>query len=230
VTTVSEKDPNVNQIVNHFAALLFIRAHHALTFPVGATTCLTELVVLACILTRDPLSEFIHQYGSKFVDFVSKGEIGRADIGSCISYIQGDPKISVLLRCFATVIVYQIWVHSVKPSKKSEQASKIDTDSNGANGEDSSRCNTMPPEMVKAQKVVSSSTTAFNEKYKASMTYIDALAKPVGSLGTLEEWASRLCALQNTITPRADPVGAIIFAADHGVAASHENGGEGCSL
>jgi nicotinate-nucleotide--dimethylbenzimidazole phosphoribosyltransferase len=58
---------------------------------------------------------------------------------------------------------------------------------------------------------------------------VDALAKPVGSLGTLEDWASRLAALQRTTRPSVDPVVCLIFAADHGVAASPEDGGEGCS-
>jgi nicotinate-nucleotide--dimethylbenzimidazole phosphoribosyltransferase len=44
------------------------------------------------------------------------------------------------------------------------------------------------------------------------------LTKPVRSLGRLEEIAARLCAIQQTVTPRAMPRRIVVFAADHGVA------------
>ena len=59
--------------------------------------------------------------------------------------------------------------------------------------------------------------------------YLNVLAKPVGSLGTLEVWAARLAALQRTLKPNADKVACLIFAGDHGVAAAPDAGGEGCS-
>jgi nicotinate-nucleotide--dimethylbenzimidazole phosphoribosyltransferase len=47
---------------------------------------------------------------------------------------------------------------------------------------------------------------------------LDTLAKPPGSLGRLESVAARLCAIQQTLTPRTTPRRIAIFAADHGVA------------
>lgn len=47
----------------------------------------------------------------------------------------------------------------------------------------------------------------------------DALTKPRGSLGRLEDIAIELCALQATDRPCADSVPVIIFAGDHGVTA-----------
>ena len=44
-----------------------------------------------------------------------------------------------------------------------------------------------------------------------------SLAKPPGSLGTLEEWAKVLCTVQDTLTPVVDPCSCLIFCADHGV-------------
>jgi nicotinate-nucleotide--dimethylbenzimidazole phosphoribosyltransferase len=44
------------------------------------------------------------------------------------------------------------------------------------------------------------------------------LTKPVGSLGRLESIAARLCAIQETLTPRAAPRRLVVFASDHGVA------------
>src|SRR5260370_38854701 len=45
------------------------------------------------------------------------------------------------------------------------------------------------------------------------------LTKPPGSLGRLEEIACRLCAIQQTLEPRAARRRIVVFAADHGVAA-----------
>eukprot|EP00934_Nitzschia_sp_Nitz4_P007470 Nitzschia sp. Nitz4//scaffold2_size372955//308999//310153//NITZ4_000460-RA/size372955-processed-gene-0.450-mRNA-1//1//CDS//3329546889//7460//frame0 len=70
---------------------------------------------------------------------------------------------------------------------------------------------------------------SFVERYEAAQKYIDSLAKPMGSLGTLEEWAARLSALYKNQRPAAFNPYCLIFAADHGVAASPENGGESCS-
>ena len=46
---------------------------------------------------------------------------------------------------------------------------------------------------------------------------LDALAKPPGSLGTLEHWAATLCTVQRTLTPSADPATILVFCGDHGV-------------
>ena len=62
------------------------------------------------------------------------------------------------------------------------------------------------------------SKQAWAEEAKAAL---DAKAKPPGSLGLLEEWAVRLCALQETLRPSGGPVATLIFAADHGVTKTH---------
>src|SRR5688572_23979883 len=43
------------------------------------------------------------------------------------------------------------------------------------------------------------------------------LTKPPGSLGRLESIVAKLCAIQETLTPRTDPRRIVVFAADHGV-------------
>lgn len=48
---------------------------------------------------------------------------------------------------------------------------------------------------------------------------LDTLTKPPRSLGRLEWIAARLCAIQETITPRTMPRRIVVFAADHGVTA-----------
>lgn len=46
---------------------------------------------------------------------------------------------------------------------------------------------------------------------------LDELTKPPHSLGRLEWIAARLCAIQETVTPRVVPCRIVVFAADHGV-------------
>lgn len=47
---------------------------------------------------------------------------------------------------------------------------------------------------------------------------VDQLTKPLGALGVLEPLVVQLAAAFNEERPRVDPIGALIFAADHGVA------------
>jgi nicotinate-nucleotide--dimethylbenzimidazole phosphoribosyltransferase len=48
-------------------------------------------------------------------------------------------------------------------------------------------------------------------------TRLDELTKPPRSLGRLEWIAARLCAIQETVSPRVAPRRIVVFAADHGV-------------
>jgi nicotinate-nucleotide--dimethylbenzimidazole phosphoribosyltransferase len=47
---------------------------------------------------------------------------------------------------------------------------------------------------------------------------LDALTKPRGALGQLEELAIQVCRVQNTLTPRITRPAALVFVADHGIA------------
>lgn len=50
--------------------------------------------------------------------------------------------------------------------------------------------------------------------------HLNALTKPPGSLGRLEELAARLCEIQQTLSPQTSPRRLVIFAGDHGVASA----------
>ena len=99
----------------------------------------------------------------------------------------------------------------------------------------SSSPSSSPSEGAAAEPNISLATTlsdskqSFTAKYEAARLYIDSLAKPVGSLGTLEDWGARMAALQQTTTPNADSAACLIFAADHGVAKDTSEGGRKCS-
>lgn len=69
----------------------------------------------------------------------------------------------------------------------------------------------------------------FTYRYDAVRSYLDGLAKPVGSLGSLEDYAARISALQRSATPRVNNVVCLIFAGDHGVAKDVDEGGRRCS-
>lgn len=78
-------------------------------------------------------------------------------------------------------------------------------------------------------KTLSDPDLNFVQRYDAVRSYLDSLAKPVGSLGSIEDFAARLAALQRSATPSVDNPVCLIFAADHGVAKDKSEGGINCS-
>jgi nicotinate-nucleotide--dimethylbenzimidazole phosphoribosyltransferase len=85
---------------------------------------------------------------------------------------------------------------------------------------------------AKVNQILQQSTVSFEDKYMAVQEYLDSLAKPVGALGTLEDWAARLASLQGTLSPimsNNDSAVCLIFAGDHGVARAVRDGGAACS-
>jgi nicotinate-nucleotide--dimethylbenzimidazole phosphoribosyltransferase len=188
----------------------------------GATICLTEVSVLSfLIMPTAPMRETLR---GRMVE--SEGSV--TDVAQVVMDFllpHDDKKLKVIARTVATMTAFLIWRWVVRGPKSDTAPS--DTEIKGVTPQ--TQATPPSPDKVAAQKVLSSSVS-FREKYDVVQTYLDVLAKPVGSLGTLEDWAARLCTLQGTMQPKAEPVGAIIFAGDHGVAASPDEGGEGCSL
>ncbi len=67
--------------------------------------------------------------------------------------------------------------------------------------------------MVPAIRPIDSAWLRRAAEYQARLTM------PAGALGRLLEVGRQLCAVQETLTPRAEPAAALVLAADHGIAA-----------
>ena len=187
----------------------------------GAVTCITELLLMATILTRHSTANSVHEC------FTWSKQTG-ASPDFLLALPTDDPKLRSLFRFVTAAIAFQFW----KWAMRCPEVKKVETSSEKKQLEEKPldiSAETTPGK-ASAQCILSAPSSTFVQKYNACCEYLDTLAKPVGSLGALEEWAARLCALQRSMQPQANPVGCIIFAGDHGVAASPEDGGEACSL
>lgn len=172
-----------------------------------------------------------------------------SNIVSSSSICFQNTKFRLLAQFIIVVIGYQLWCCFIRwvdsteiapPQKSKTSSSDSDKNANTVEGEpqktsSSSSSSSVSPQKEQAQKILalsSKTATTVMEKYQAVQAYLDVLAKPMGSLGALEEWAARIAVLQGTVSPHTDHAKAVIFAGDHGVAASKDNdgGGEGCSL
>lgn len=190
----------------------------------GGTICLVELFIYASLAGGSVLDSM------KSLIEVLMDETNT--LPKKLESILQDEKLRLLVRFAFMFTLYQVWcqvvrsvdkIHSEKKMKSDESGPKVDN-----TGDEKPKSSS--PQKEKAQDVLKSSTATCIDKYNAVQAYLDVLAKPVGSLGTLEEWAARISVLQNSVEPKASNVSAIIFAGDHGVAVAKEDGGEGCSL
>jgi|GEM_PF-4395054 len=59
----------------------------------------------------------------------------------------------------------------------------------------------------------------YSRNFQQACDALDQKTKPVGSMGTLEQVAAQLSALQGSLTPDASKARTVLFAGDHGVVA-----------
>jgi len=208
----------------------------------GATICLTELVVLTLIVILQKTD--IPQLFQMFFLEVKSIESLREQFNA----LWEEERFLAIVRWVSVVVVTTIWCHTVghPPVLVRDTVVSRQEQEEEEGGNNEIRIKLDIPEKKtddgmescdvagissrsKAEMICTSSSSSFEERYNAIQTFLDSLAKPVGSLGTLEDWASRLAALQRTTRPTLDAVVCLIFVADHGVAASIQEGGEGCS-
>jgi len=183
----------------------------------GATICLAELLVLALILAAQTARSDLVDVTSAFINQPMDMATLREQIVKVVptildrfreQNISTDEPLGVLLRFAATIIMVTFWRASVGETFEMQIEPAVQ------------------PKTAKSEKV---DTRTFETRYTDAREYLDSLAKPVGSLGTLEDWAARLAAMQLTLKPKLGKAVCMIFAADHGAAKSPEDGGESCS-
>jgi len=68
-------------------------------------------------------------------------------------------------------------------------------------------------------RAINTRPTFSQEHFKAVRKEFDGLAKPVGSLGKLENFAAQIAGITHSHTPTVDPAAIALFGADHGIAA-----------
>jgi len=207
----------------------------------GATICLMEfLVLLLCLLVKEnthlDLSRWIMGvYEQLFVI--------QQDVHSIMMEMMKDERVLTLVKFIIVSVITYTWRSNVgfkdmfiRENVNEKAENDVDDDDNNdipTPKEEDDDNNTKQSkednsDRIKAENLMKKASS-FQERYDVVRNYLDALAKPVGSLGTLEDWAARVAALQRTTRPTITNPSCLIFAADHGCAASIEDDGEGCS-
>ena len=198
----------------------------------GATICVTEVYLLT-ILTLLQHEELHSEFMNELVKLGSEIMNGKLSFPEIMEQILKDDQKLSLFKFVGVGLFTIVWCSCVGHPpvfvRKSVAAKKNDS------SEDEimiSLVNNEGKELKvssKLQSLLADPEQTFTQRYDAVRLYIDSLAKPVGSLGTLEDWAARLAALQCTPKPSLNKIVCLIFAADHGVAKDKVDGGENSS-
>lgn len=193
----------------------------------GATICVSEIAVLTLLLIENSVFNLI----SSVVEAVV-----RMERTEHLSALFENPKLAVLARFVVVIFATSLWSHFVGPPDvfvRETAIANIEKNDGeihiGLNSASVDEPQAAITSRSKAEKICQTDGSSFNDRYEAVWLYLDSLAKPMGSLGTLEEWAARVGALQKTTQPQIGTVACLIFAGDHGIAKSPDEGGEGCS-
>jgi nicotinate-nucleotide--dimethylbenzimidazole phosphoribosyltransferase len=192
----------------------------------GATICISEIVALMLLLLFQNMTDnnmpltFDHLWKAWNVNTLT----------------WSDSNVSTWIRFSTIVLATYLWSRFVGPPDvfvRETAIANTERDDGeihiGLKGNASSDTQVLDKSRNKAQQICQNDISSFSDRYYALQEYLDSLAKPMGSLGTLEEWAARLGALQKTTRPVINQATCLIFASDHGIAKSPEKGGEGCS-
>ena len=197
----------------------------------GATICVTEvylLTILTLLTQLENHKEFFLDLVAQFTQFQN----GSLTYHALIDEIHSDDKKAALFRFAAVGVFTTIWCSCVghppvfvrESVAANEETSEIRIAlANNTIGEQ----NENPPSTLDG--TLSNEKVDFKSRYDAARSYLDSLAKPVGSLGTLEDWAARLAVFQCSSKPTVEKVACLIFAGDHGVAKDKSDGGANCS-
>mmetsp|Transcript_17237 Transcript_17237/g.21498 ORF Transcript_17237/g.21498 Transcript_17237/m.21498 type:complete len:203 (+) Transcript_17237:1153-1761(+) len=176
----------------------------------GATICMAELVVLSIILIQKPLSQFV----VNTIESTRGIFEGTKDVETVYNFLIADPRIDVLLRFITIILITVLWCANVgHPDVFIRDAAIKATEAAGDDDPvrislDTAQLSppTQSQEKRSAEQICRNVESTFGERYHAICRYLDSLAKPVGSLGTLEDWAARIAALQRTVNPNVNSI------------------------
>ena len=192
----------------------------------GSTICICEILTLVLIQSKDALVELYQSFLQDIADV--EGPEGFVVPIQLVSF-WNDTRLRPTIVFLALMVSIKVWCKVIGGKDMYDREDSSGSTLTDENTTEQSEGGDPSPRQV-ASDIITSSDATFAERYEAAQGYLDALAKPVGSLGTLESWAAKLSAVQRTTKPSADKAACLIFAGDHGVAKAPEEGGEGCSL
>jgi hypothetical protein len=200
----------------------------------GATICMTELALLSVLHALPAIkSAAAGAVAAAAQVAVAAHGVGGVPLSvACTDALQAltSGRTASLLRLVAVLAAVWLWSTSIGVKKAWPSDEEVLRD-------DSAAADASAPVIASSgaahrygdvDALLASGTSTFAARHEAAAAVIDGLAKPTGSLGTLEEWGARLCALQRRRDVRIDAV-TLVFGGDHGVAKSLADGGEQCS-
>ncbi|KAL7516805.1 hypothetical protein ACHAWX_001783, partial [Stephanocyclus meneghinianus] len=196
----------------------------------GATICVTEVYLLTIILLFNKYKEHLFLF-EVIVSFFLEVTAGKTSALKSTKILLANDSVFSLFKMVAVVLFTHAWCRNVGHPPmfaRKEVAEREPTDEIQV-----ALVSPVERDVAKTENALEAfladKNHNFSQRYNAVRDYLDSLAKPVGSLGTLEDWASRLASIQRSTTPKADNVVCLLFAADHGVAQDIADGGMGCS-
>ena len=146
----------------------------------GATICITELIIL-CTIHAFPVARILRDIVTKsavqlWLDWLTYGRIDLFSVTTLPIADSSLMKNNSLFRIILVLIFVYVWSYLMNLARrmKSSRNDNVTEDTN-----------------VAFEDFSVSKEASFSERFDEAQRYIDSLAKPVGSLGTLEKYAAR---------------------------------------
>ena len=146
----------------------------------GATICMTELAVLGTIHSLPKLREI------KAALFELISNMGDKTLVSILQELEEKLQLSSLLPLILALLSISLWSYLMTLTKK---ISSSVTKSKSTAYKESDSDDEIP--LRERDGKIENFTGNFLSDFSRASKMIDGLAKPIGSLGTLEEWAAR---------------------------------------
>ncbi len=207
----------------------------------GATICVTEVFLLVAITLLPHIQDrviFIKEFVVLVVELFNFSGTSTSSFDETLEMIFSDVRKSTLVRFIAVALFTVVWCSNVGHPpvfvRKSVEA-KEETDDvqislkKNDNNEEQGMTESDSDSESALEITLKDPNQNFVSRYEATRSYLDSLAKPVGSLGTLEDWAARLAALQSSSKLNVENPFCLIFVGDHGVAKDESDGGASAS-